>query len=77
MDGRTRVEELWSNRRMQVMHGTAVRVDDVIWGSSGSFGPAFPVGVHARPGEEVARMRGFAKANPMASGERRRRGGEE
>lgn len=70
VDGRTEVEELWSNRKMQVMHGSAVRVGDVIWASSGGFGPAFLVGVRARSGEEVARMRGFAKANLVASGER-------
>ena len=70
VDGRSEVEELWSNRKMQVMHGTAVRAGDVIWGSSGSQGPAFLVGVRARSGEEVARMRGFAKANIVASGER-------
>ncbi len=70
VDGRTEVEELWHNRKMQVMHGTAVGAGDVIWGSSGSFGPAFLVGVHARTGEEVARMRGFAKATIVASGDR-------
>jgi outer membrane protein assembly factor BamB len=69
-DGTTEVEELWQNRKMQIMHGTAVGVGDVIWGSSGHRGPAFLVGVRAATGEEVARMRGFAKANIVASGDR-------
>lgn len=66
----TTVEELWHNSKMQIMHGTAVPDDDVIWGSSGRQGPAFLVGVKAKTGEEVARMRGFAKANILASGDR-------
>jgi len=70
VNGRTEVEQLWFNRKVHVMHGSAVRVGDVIWASSGDFGPAFLVGVRARSGEEVARMRGFAKANLVASGER-------
>jgi len=70
VDGRTEVEELWHNRKMQIMYGTTVGVGDVIWGSSGGQGPAFLVGVRARTGEEVARMRGFARASIVASGNR-------
>lgn len=66
----THVEELWHGRELQIMHGTAVDVEGRIWGSSGGFGPAFLVGVEAATGEEVERMRGFAKANLIASGER-------
>jgi outer membrane protein assembly factor BamB len=69
-DDRTQVEELWHYPKMQIMHGTAVGAGDVIWGSSGRQGPAFLVGVRATTGEEVARMRGFAKANIVASGDR-------
>jgi outer membrane protein assembly factor BamB len=70
VNGRTEVEELWHYPKMQIMHGTAVGAGDVIWGSSGRQGPAFLVGVRARTGEEVARMRGFAKATIVASGDR-------
>jgi outer membrane protein assembly factor BamB len=69
-DGGTDVEELWLERKLQIMHGTAVSVGDLIWGSSGGFGPAFLVAVRAETGEEVERVRGFAKANLIASGER-------
>jgi outer membrane protein assembly factor BamB len=70
-DGRTEVEELWHNPRMQIIHGTAAAVGDVIWGSSGGMGgPAFLMGVRARTGEVVARMRGLDKANLVACGDR-------
>ena len=70
VNGRTEVEELWHYSKMQIMHGTAIAADDVVWGSSGRQGPAFLVGVRAGTGEEVARMRGFAKATIVASGDR-------
>lgn len=67
-DGKTSVEELWYNKRMEVHHGTAVRLGDVVYGSSGDFGPAFLMGVEVKTGELVMRQRGFAKATVLAVG---------
>ncbi|MFT5369462.1 MAG: outer membrane protein assembly factor BamB [Candidatus Latescibacterota bacterium] len=67
-NGKTTVEEVWYNKRMEVQHGTAVRLGDMVYGSSGDFGPAFLMGLNAKTGEMGARHRGFAKANVLAVG---------
>lgn len=68
--GATAVEELWSDRRLQIHHGTAVRLGDTFVGSSGDFGPAFLMGVDAATGETRFKTRDFAKANVVRVGER-------
>tara|TARA_Y100000588_G_scaffold22702_1_gene22896 strand:- start:4953 stop:6197 length:1245 start_codon:yes stop_codon:yes gene_type:complete len=60
--------ELWYQKRMQIQHGTAIRLGDTIYGSSGDFGPKFLVSVDVHSGELLSRQRGFAKANLIASG---------
>ena len=67
-DGKTSVREKWFNRKMQIHHGTAVRIDDMIFGSSGDFGPAFLKAVNAKTGKITIQQRGFAKANFVAVG---------
>jgi len=61
-EGETIAEELWFNKKMQVMHGTALRVGDVVYGSSGDFGPVFMTAVDVKTGELLWRKRGFSKA---------------
>lgn len=60
--GATVVEELWANRKVQVMHGNAVEVDGYIYCSIGSFGPALLVAVDLASGEMVWRERGYGRA---------------
>ena len=67
-DGKTSIQEQWFNRKMQIHHGTAVRIDDIIYSSIGDFGPAFLTAVDAKTGQIVLRQRGFAKANLVAVG---------
>ena len=67
--GDATVEELWHDRRLQIHHGTAVRIGETIIGSSGDFGPAFLMGVDARTGEVRFKTRGFAKANVLRVGD--------
>jgi len=62
-----RVEPVWSNRRVQVYHGSVVRGGDYVYGSTGVTAPAFLVAVDARTGEIVWRERGMAKANCVAA----------
>ncbi len=62
-NGKTVAEELWHNKKMQIMHGTAVRVGDVVYGSSGDFGPVFMAAVNVKTGEFLWKKRGFSKAN--------------
>jgi len=64
-DGRTTVEELWSTNRMRVHFSNAVRVGDLVIGSSGDFGPAFLTAVNITTGEEAWRERRFARAHML------------
>jgi outer membrane protein assembly factor BamB len=54
--------ELWSNNRMRLHFGSALRIRDLIIGASGDFGPAFLVALNADTGAEVWRDRTFARA---------------
>jgi len=63
------VKEIWYNRKMQIHHGTAIRTGDMIYGSSGDFGPAFLTGIHAKTGEITIQQRGFAKSNFVYNGD--------
>ena len=66
----TTVTEKWYNRKMQVPHGRAVRLGDMVYGSGGGSGPSFLTSIDVRAGEIAVRQRGFSKANLLASGER-------
>lgn len=61
-NGQTTPTELWSNNRMRLHFGSALRMGDLIIGASGDFGPAFLVALNAETGEEVWRDRTFARA---------------
>ena len=69
-DGRTTPEELWFNNRMRVHFGNALRIGDLIVGSTGDFGPAFIAAVDAATGAEVWRDRRFARAHLLQAGGR-------
>ena len=66
--GRTRPEDLWSNNRMRLHFGAAIRVGNLVIGSSGDFGPAFVVALNAETGVEVWRERTFARAQIVNAG---------
>lgn len=69
-DGKTEVKELWFNRKMQIHHGTTIRLGAYIYGTHGSSGPAVLTTIKAETGEIVSRQRGFAKSNLIAVGKR-------
>jgi len=62
-DGKTTVEELWFHRRMRLHHGTAIRIGDYVYGSSGDFGPAFFAAVNIKTGEIAYQDRTFPKCS--------------
>jgi outer membrane protein assembly factor BamB len=62
-DGKTTVKELWASRRMRVHHGTMIRLGDLVFGSSGDFGPAPMTAVDVRTGNTIWQDRAFPKAN--------------
>jgi outer membrane protein assembly factor BamB len=51
-----------------VHFGGAIRVGNLVIGSSGDFGPAFLVALNAETGEEVWRERTFARAQLVNAG---------
>jgi outer membrane protein assembly factor BamB len=61
--GKTTVKELWANNRMRVHHTTMVRVGEVIYGSSGDFGPAPLTAIDVGTGEIKWQERAFPKAS--------------
>jgi len=66
--GVTAAKEKWYNRKMQIQHGTAVRLGDTVYGSSGGSGPSFLTAIDVVSGIIAIRQRGFSKANLIASG---------
>jgi outer membrane protein assembly factor BamB len=60
---KTNVEELWANRLMRVHFTNAIRVGDLIYGSSGDFGPAPFTAVDVKTGKILWRNRSFPRAS--------------
>ena len=60
--GKTVAKELWYTKKMQIHHGNAIRIGDYVYGSSGSFGPAFFTAINAKTGEFAWKKRGISKA---------------
>jgi outer membrane protein assembly factor BamB len=54
---KTNVEELWHQKKMQVHFGNAIRVGDVIYGSTGDNGPVFFAAIDVKDGKMVFRKR--------------------
>jgi len=65
--GSTAVQNVWADNRMRLHFGTAIRVGDLILGSSGDFGRAFMMAVRADTGDEVWKERSFARAQIVES----------
>ncbi len=60
---KTKVEELWSTRKVQFYHVTSVEDGGYVYGSSGGRGPSFVSAVNIKTGKIAWRQRGFSKAN--------------
>lgn len=60
---KTTVEEVWAHRLMRVHFTNAIRVDDVVYGSSGDFGPAPFTAVDVKSGKVMWRNRSFPRAS--------------
>ncbi len=57
----TGVEERWFSKRMRIHLGTAIRLGDIVYGSSGGFGPAFLMSVDINTGKVLSKQRGLSK----------------
>jgi len=60
---KTTVEEVWANNLMRIHFSNAVRIGDLIYGSSGDFGPAPFTAVNVKTGNVVWRHRSFPRAS--------------
>ena len=60
---KTTVEEVWANGLMRIHFTNAIRVGDVIYGSSGDFGPAPFTAINVKTGNVVWRHRSFPRAS--------------
>ena len=63
MGDKTTVEELWANRLMRIHFSNAIRIGDLIYGSSGDFGPAPFTAVNVKTGNVLWRHRSFPRAS--------------
>lgn len=69
-DGKTTPKEVAFASKMKVHFGTAVRVGDTIYGSSGDFGPAFFTAFDVKTGDIQWQERGFARASFVLADDR-------
>ena len=60
---KTNVEELWAHGLMRVHFTNAIRVGDLVYGSSGDFGPAPFTAVNVKTGNVQWRNRSFPRAS--------------
>lgn len=60
---KTDIKEIWSTKKVQFYHVTAVGVGDMVYGSTGMRAPSFLAAINRKTGELLWRERGFAKAN--------------
>lgn len=61
-NGETSVKQLWFNKRMRIHHGNMIRLDNLVYSSSGDFGPAFFTALQVSTGDVLWKDRSFAKA---------------
>jgi outer membrane protein assembly factor BamB len=60
---KTMVEELWASRLMRVHFSNAIRIGDLVCGSSGDFGPAPFTAIDVKTGKVLWRNRSFPRAS--------------
>jgi outer membrane protein assembly factor BamB len=65
--GKTTVEELWFDNRLRLHFGNAIRVGNLVLGTSGDFGPAFFAAVDVVTGEELWRERTFGRSQMVVA----------
>ena len=59
----TVAKEVWKNPKVRVHFGTAIRVGDFVYGSSGDFGPAFFTAINAKTGQVAWQDRALQRAS--------------
>ena len=64
-DSRTDLEPLWFNSQVKFMFLNPIRLGDYVYGTDGTFGPAFLTAIDIKTGEPVWRERGFGRASML------------
>ena len=62
---KTTTEEVWAHRLMRIHFSNAIRVGDVVYGSSGDFGPAPFTAIDVKTGKVLWRNRTFPRASVL------------
>lgn len=60
---KTSVREVWGNLKMRLHFANAIRIGNVVYGSSGDFGPAFFTAVDVRTGDIMWQDRRLGRAS--------------
>jgi hypothetical protein len=63
--GKTAARELWYSNRLRIHIGDAMRLGDLVIGSSGDFGPAILTAVNVRTGQIAWQERGLSRASSL------------
>jgi outer membrane protein assembly factor BamB len=64
----TKAKELWAHKRMRIHHNNAIRIGDLVFGSSGDFGPAPLTAVNVKDGKVVWQDRALGKCSLIQAG---------
>ena len=67
---KTEVKEIWSHKKLRLHHNNALRIGDVVYASSGDFGPAPLTAVDVKDGKVLWQDRGLGKCSLIGSGNR-------
>ena len=59
----TETREMWFTNRARFMFLSVVRIGDVVYGTSGDFGPSFLTALHIRTGESLWQERSIARSS--------------
>lgn len=65
MGAKTEAKELWFTNQMRLHIGNAIRIGDLVFGSSGDFGPAPFTAINYKTGTVAWRERGVGRANAI------------
>jgi outer membrane protein assembly factor BamB len=61
--GKTKVEELWFQKKLRIHVANVIRLGEIIYGSSGDFGPAPFTAVNVKTGEVIWQERNLPKTS--------------
>ena len=67
---KTEVKEIWAHKKLRLHHNNALRIGDVVYASSGDFGPAPLTAVNVKDGKILWQDRGLGKCSIVGSGDR-------